>query len=649
MKSKIIHIKVALIFTFAHLLISTLFAQAPQKMSYQAVIRDVSQALVTNQAVGMQISILQGSASGTAVYVETQQPTSNINGLVSLEIGTGNIVTGNFSTINWANGPYFIKTETDPTGGIAYSIIGTSELLSVPYALYSENSGSSIPGPQGIPGVDGTNGIDGATGPQGPIGLTGATGATGSQGPIGLTGATGATGPIGLTGATGATGATGPQGPIGLTGLTGATGPQGATGLTGATGATGSQGPIGLTGATGATGATGPQGPIGLTGATGATGPQGATGTTGATGSIGPQGATGLQGPAGADGALNAWSLTGNTGTNSSTNFIGTIDNIPFNIRVNNQKAGRIENSLLNAFYGYQSANSASGTYNTGMGHQSLFSIINGGYNAAYGNQALYYNTSGSRITAIGNQALYSNVTGSYSTAVGYGALHANTGAGWNTAIGYAALYSSSTGSYNTALGHGALGTDVTGNYNTGIGFSVSLDVNNRSNSVVIGGNSNLPLGGDNRVRIGNSSMNSIGGQVGWTTISDARVKTNIKHNVVGLDFIMKLNPVTYNYSIAKSNRLQGKDDKTEWGGKHDIEKMIFSGFLSQEVEQVAKEIGYDFSGIDKPQDENGMWGLRYSEFVVPLVKAMQEQQQMIEQQQVLIEKMQKEIDLLKK
>ena len=117
-------------------------AQSPEKMSYQAVVRDGSNNLVSSSAVGMQISILQGSSSGTAVYVETQVPISNANGLVSLKIGAGTILIGDFSTIDWANGPFFIKTETDPTGGSSYTITGTTQLLSVPYALYSENSGS---------------------------------------------------------------------------------------------------------------------------------------------------------------------------------------------------------------------------------------------------------------------------------------------------------------------------------------------------------------------------------------------------------------------------------------------------------------------------------------------------------------------------
>jgi len=127
----------------AVLLTASMFAQSPQKMSYQAVIRNGSDQLVNNHAVGMRISILQGSSSGTAVYVETQSPTTNANGLVSIEIGGGTIVTGTFISINWSAGTYFIETETDPTGGTSYTITGTSQLLSVPYALYAKTSETS--------------------------------------------------------------------------------------------------------------------------------------------------------------------------------------------------------------------------------------------------------------------------------------------------------------------------------------------------------------------------------------------------------------------------------------------------------------------------------------------------------------------------
>jgi hypothetical protein len=121
------------------LLTFTLFAQSPHEMSYQAVIRDAGNNLVTSHAVGMRISILQGSATGTEIYKEIYNPNplTNANGLVSIEIGGGIPLTGTFSTINWAAGPFFLKTETDPTGGTNYTISGTSQLLSVPYSLYS--------------------------------------------------------------------------------------------------------------------------------------------------------------------------------------------------------------------------------------------------------------------------------------------------------------------------------------------------------------------------------------------------------------------------------------------------------------------------------------------------------------------------------
>ena len=125
---------------------SAVFAQAPEKMSYQAVVRDAGDALVTSQAVGMQLSILQGSVSGTVVYVETQTPTSNLNGLVSVEIGSGTVVSGTFNSIDWSKGLYFIKTETDPTGGTMYTITGTSELMSVPYALHANTADSIVGG-----------------------------------------------------------------------------------------------------------------------------------------------------------------------------------------------------------------------------------------------------------------------------------------------------------------------------------------------------------------------------------------------------------------------------------------------------------------------------------------------------------------------
>lgn len=128
-------------FTLLTIILSTatILGQAPQTMSYQAVVRNTANELVTSQQVGMRISILQGTAEGVAVYSETHVASTNVSGLVTIKIGTGS--SGNdFSAIDWTAGPYFIKTETDPAGGTNYSIAATSQLLSVPYALHSKSA-----------------------------------------------------------------------------------------------------------------------------------------------------------------------------------------------------------------------------------------------------------------------------------------------------------------------------------------------------------------------------------------------------------------------------------------------------------------------------------------------------------------------------
>jgi len=133
------------IFLISALIITTIgFSQAPEKMSYQAIVRDSGGDLLSNIPVGMQISILENSASGNAIYVETHTPSTNINGLVTIDIGTGAVVTGDFSEIDWGTGLYFIKTETDPSGAVNYTISGTSQLLSVPYALHAKTAANVV-------------------------------------------------------------------------------------------------------------------------------------------------------------------------------------------------------------------------------------------------------------------------------------------------------------------------------------------------------------------------------------------------------------------------------------------------------------------------------------------------------------------------
>ena len=184
------------------LTITAAWAQSPQRMSYQSVIRDGSNVLVAATAVGIKISVLRGTATGSAVYVETHRKTTNANGLLSLEIGEGTALLGTFAGIDWANGPYVIKSETDPTGGTNYSIPGVTPLNSVPYALFSANG---TPGPQGERGAPGVTGPAGPTGATGPAGANGTNGIDGVAGPVGLQGPIGLTGPAGVAGIGGVT------------------------------------------------------------------------------------------------------------------------------------------------------------------------------------------------------------------------------------------------------------------------------------------------------------------------------------------------------------------------------------------------------------------------------------------------------------
>ncbi len=284
-------------------------AQAPRKFNYQAIVRDASGSIIPDRQVAIRFTIRDISVTGPILYQERQLATTNQFGLFVALVGDGVVSTGNFSAINWGLNSKFLQVEFDVDGGSNYLISGSTQLISVPYALYAETAG---------------NGGGGATGPTGPVGLNGQpgnignTGATGSQGPTGLqgptgpagtgAGATGPTGADGLQGTTGPTGATGANGNDGLNGNTGATGPTGTAGQNGNTGATGVDGANGVTGATGAngsTGVTGPTGANGLNGINGNDGNTGATGPTGATGLAGNTGATGSTGPGIANGTLN--------------------------------------------------------------------------------------------------------------------------------------------------------------------------------------------------------------------------------------------------------------------------------------------------------------------------------------------------------
>lgn len=235
--------------------------------------------------------------------------------------------------MNWGNGDKFLQVWVDPDGESNYKDMGTSQLLSVPFALFAANSLSGPVGPTGAPGVAGSIGPTGEIGPTG-FGATGPIGNNGPTGPSGLQGITGATGLPGPTGVNGNAGAIGATGTVGPTGAQGATGSNGVPGVMGATGSTGLQGSTGANGNTGATGLTGPQGNVGPTGAIGETGPTG-LGITGPTG----VGVTGATGPTGSGGGVNFSSVSLMAPYTISTTTFSDVTGMSLSFVANNSTA----------------------------------------------------------------------------------------------------------------------------------------------------------------------------------------------------------------------------------------------------------------------------------------------------------------------
>lgn len=275
-----------------------------------------------------------------------------------------------------------------------------------------------------------------------------------------------------------------------------------------------------------------------------------------------------------------------------------------------------------------------SGSRNTANGVSTLHANTSGVNNTAVGYNAMYTNTVGSGNAAFGYGAMYLNTSGSNNTAIGTNAFYFNAGSHYSTAIGGLSLQNTTNSQFNTAVGYGAGRVYNAGWNNTIIGASAEISFNGQYNAIAIG---NGAISTDNsRVRIGNSSNWSYEAFANWTNISDGNFKKNIKENVSGLSFIMKLRPVTYNMDMvalaSKFKEWEG-DEADEYRQKAIAEKeaMVWTGFVAQEVESAAKEVNYNFSGVDKPRNQYGVYGLRYAEFVVPLVKAVQEQQAQIE------------------
>jgi hypothetical protein len=356
--------------------------------------------------------------------------------------------------------------------------------------------------------------------------------------------------------------------------------------------------------------------------------------------------------------------------------LVGTTDNQPFVFKVNQLRAGFSGSaSNINVSFGFYTLDGGNSYDNSAFGAYAL-SNNNGIGNSAFGLDALRYNTTGSWNVAIGYNSLRNNSTGSTNVAVGPDALYSNTSGVCNVGIGRKAINANQTGNNNTAVGQDALLYN-TGSNNVAIGYNALGRMNyNCSSITALGANTDLGNTSDlynatvigygaytninNVVALGNIYVVRIGGYVEWTKFSDRRIKKNIRPDVPGLEFIQKLQPVTYTMDLDAVDKIQRTNipprDESDYDpalalidkkAREAKEKIVYTGFIAQDVEKAAQSIGYDFSGVDAAQNENDLYGLRYSEFVVPLVKAVQELSEQNASLQNQVEKLTELVNLL--
>lgn len=286
--------------------------------------------------------------------------------------------------------------------------------------------------------------------------------------------------------------------------------------------------------------------------------------------------------------------------------------------------------------------NSTSGYSNIAIGIKSLYSNGSGKHNVVVGDSAWKNSSGGSRNTAVGGKVMGSYGNGIDNVAVGFSALYGSggnynvaigsfalsrisTGFSSNTACGYGALMNLNTATRNTALGHNAGDSYENGNYCTYLGATSDGSAAGFTNSTAIG--DAATFNANNKVRIGDAGIASIEGQVAYSWPSDGRFKENIEEDVKGLDFILKLKPVSYNFNRMKFAQHVGQDitpDKEK--NMNELSKIRTVGFIAQDVEKIIEETGFtSFDAVRKPTHETDNYSVAYAEFVVPLVKAVQE------------------------
>lgn len=292
-----------------------------------------------------------------------------------------------------------------------------------------------------------------------------------------------------------------------------------------------------------------------------------------------------------------------------------------------------------------ESAGDGGDETNAYFGHEAGIANVTGIRNTFIGYQSGILNNSGYENSALGALTLTNNTTGAQNTANGIYTLNANSSGNYNSAIGYGALGFNTEGHRNTAIGYSALSTNLTGSNNTAVGNNAGTNGINYSNTTALGNGAIATA--SNRVRIGDATVTVIEGQVAYSFPSDARFKSNISENdVKGLDFIKRLRPVVYNFDTRKYQEFSTKNmpaDIRQQYMHNDFSTSTAvrqSGFIAQEVVQAALESKYDFNGVHIPKDENDNYSLAYSQFVVPLTKAIQELSTLVEAQQQKIEQL---------